>query len=142
MPFLERLSEHLLGAAAQPAVARRVVAGRAGSTAFALAANLDLMIVRRCLGADREPIVVGMLNPAERKAFEAEIRAQPGQFVAQYPVTPSLSPDVGRHQPGAGCSGRARVFVERRRRRAIAVLPGGLAREPAGDTLLCARRAG
>ena len=33
-----------------------------------------------------------MLEPAERKALEERIRAQPGHFVAQYPVTPSLSP--------------------------------------------------
>ena len=44
--------------------------GEPAALAFALA-NLDLMIVRPCLGSDREPIVVGMLEPAERKALEA-----------------------------------------------------------------------
>ncbi|MEA2848313.1 MAG: hypothetical protein QOG78_3594, partial [Rhodospirillaceae bacterium] len=97
-------------------------------------ANLDLMIVRRCLGSDREPIVVGMLEPAERKAFEAEIRAQPGQFVAQYPVTPSLSPkwDGESLAPAAVV---LRVFVSADGD-GYRVLPGGLAREPAGDTCL------
>jgi hypothetical protein len=74
MPFLERLSEHLLRPAAQPAVARRVVAGRTGG-AF-LRARQPRPDDRAALPRrDREPIVVGMLEPAERKAFEAEIRA-------------------------------------------------------------------
>jgi uncharacterized alpha-E superfamily protein len=107
--------------------------GEPAALSFALA-NLDLMIVRRCLGSDREPIVVGMLEPAERKVFEAEIRAQPGQFVAQYPVTPSLSPkwDGESLAPSAVV---LRVFVSADGD-GYCVLPGGLAREPAGDTCL------
>ena len=133
MPFLERLSEHLLG---QPLSLPSLDVwwlGEPAALAFALA-NLDLMIVRRCLGSDREPVVVGMLEPAERKAFEAEIRAQPGQFVAQYPVTPSLSPkwDGTSLAPAAVV---LRVFVSADGD-GYRVLPGGLAREPAGDTCL------
>jgi uncharacterized circularly permuted ATP-grasp superfamily protein/uncharacterized alpha-E superfamily protein len=133
MPFLERLSEHLLG---QPLSLPSLDVwwlGEPAALAFALA-NLDLMIVRRCLGVDREPIVVGMLEPAERKVFEAEIRAQPGQFVAQYPVTPSLSPkwDGESLAPSAVV---LRVFVSADGD-GYRVLPGGLAREPAGDTCL------
>jgi uncharacterized circularly permuted ATP-grasp superfamily protein/uncharacterized alpha-E superfamily protein len=133
MPFLERLSEHLLG---QPLSLPSLDVwwlGEPAALSFALA-NLDLMIVRRCLGNDREPIVVGMLEPAERKAFEAEIRAQPGQFVAQYPVTPSLSPkwDGASLVPAAVVM---RVFVSADGD-GYRVLPGGLAREPAGDTCL------
>ena len=133
MPFLERLSEHLLG---QPLSLPSLDVwwlGEPAALAFALA-NLDLMIVRRCLGSDREPIVVGMLEPAERKVFEAEIRAQPGQFVAQYPVTPSLSPkwDGETLAPSAVVM---RVFVSADGD-GYRVLPGGLAREPAGDTCL------
>ena len=37
-------------------------------------------------------IVVGMLEAAERAQLEDRLRTHPGQFVAQYPVTPSLSP--------------------------------------------------
>lgn len=133
MPFLERLSEHLLG---QPLSLPSLDVwwlGEPAALSFALA-NLDLMIVRRCLGVDREPIVVGMLEPAERKVFEAEIRAQPGQFVAQYPVTPSLSPkwDGESLAPSAVV---LRVFVSADGD-GYRVLPGGLAREPAGDTCL------
>ena len=133
MPFLERLSEHLLG---QPLSLPSLDVwwlGEPAALSFALA-NLDLMIVRRCLGSDREPIVVGMLEPAERKVFEAEIRAQPGQFVAQYPVTPSLSPkwDGESLAPSAVV---LRVFVSADGD-GYRVLPGGLAREPAGDTCL------
>jgi uncharacterized circularly permuted ATP-grasp superfamily protein/uncharacterized alpha-E superfamily protein len=133
MPFLERLSEHLLG---QPLSLPSLDVwwlGEPAALSFALA-NLDLMIVRRCLGNDREPIVVGMLEPAERKVFEAEIRAQPGQFVAQYPVTPSLSPkwDGESLAPSAVV---LRVFVSADGD-GYRVLPGGLAREPAGDTCL------
>ena len=133
MPFLERLSEHLLGQ--PPSLPSLDVwwLGEPAALSFALA-NLDLMIVRRCLGTDREPIVVGMLDPGERKAFEAEIRAQPGQFVAQYPVTPSLSPkwDGESLAPSAVV---LRVFVSADGD-GYRVLPGGLAREPVGDTCL------
>ena len=46
--------------------------------------------MRPCLGQDRELIVVGKLEPLQRKALEQRIAAthQPGQFVAQYPVAP------------------------------------------------------
>src|SRR5258707_4224643 len=133
MPFLERLSEHLLG---QPLALPSLDVwwlGEPSALSFALA-NLDLMIVPPCLGNDREPLVVGMLEPAERKVFEAEIRAQPGQFVAQYPVTPSLSPkwDGESLAPSAVV---LRVFVSADGD-GYRVLPGGLAREPAGDTCL------
>jgi uncharacterized circularly permuted ATP-grasp superfamily protein/uncharacterized alpha-E superfamily protein len=133
MPFLERLSEHLLGEPLSLPSLDVWWLGEPAALAFALA-NLDLMIVRRCLGNDREPIVVGMLDPAERKAFEAEIRAQPGQFVAQYPVTPSLSPkwDGTSLAPAAVV---VRVFVSADGDD-YRMLPGGLAREPAGDTCL------
>ena len=133
MPFLERLSEHLLG---QPLSLPSLDVwwlGEPAALGFALA-NLDLMIVRRWLGNDREPVVVGMQEPGERKALEAEIRRQPGHFVAQYPVTPSLSPkwDGTSLVPAAVVM---RVFVSADGG-GYRVLPGGLAREPAGDTCL------
>ena len=133
MPFFERLCERLLG---QPLGLPSLDVwwlGEPSALAFALA-NLDSMIVRRCLGNDREPIVVGMLEPAERKALEAQIRAQPGQFVAQYPFTPSLTPKWD----GEGLAPSAvvmRVFLISEGD-SYRVLPGGLAREPAGDTAL------
>ena len=75
-----------------------------------------------------------MLEPAERKALEARIRAQPGHFVAQYPVTPSLSPKWdGKNLVPAAMVMRVFVSAEGDSYR---VLPGGLAREPAGDTCL------
>src|SRR5882672_7778978 len=133
MPFLERLSEHLLG---QPLALPSLDVwwlGEPSALSFALA-NLDLMIVRPCLGNDREPIVVGMLEVAERKALVERIRAQPGHFVAQYPITPSLSPkwDGNALMPAAMVM---RVFVSAEGQD-YRVLPGGLAREPAGDTCL------
>ena len=66
-------------------------------------------------------------------ALEERIRAQPGHFVAQYPVTPSLSPkwDGNNLVPSAMVM---RVFVSAEGS-SYRVLPGGLAREPAG----CAR---
>ena len=133
MPFLERLSEHLLGQPLDLPSLNVWWLGEPAALAFALA-NLDLMIVRPCLGNDREPIVVGMLEPDERRALEARIRAQPGQFVAQYPVAPSLSPKWD----GKGLVPAAvvmRVFVSADGD-SYRVLPGGLAREPAGDTCL------
>jgi uncharacterized alpha-E superfamily protein len=132
-PFLERLSEHLLG---QPLSLPSLDVwwlGEPAALSFALA-NLDLLIVRPCLGTDREPIVVGMLEADERKALVERIRAQPGQFVAQYPVTPSLSPkwdDTGL-VPAAVV---LRVFVSAEGD-GYRVLPGGLARESMGDTCL------
>jgi uncharacterized circularly permuted ATP-grasp superfamily protein/uncharacterized alpha-E superfamily protein len=133
MPFLERLSEHLLG---QPLALPSLDVwwlGEPTALAFALA-NLDLMIVRPCLGTDREPIVVGMLEAAERKALVERIRACPGDFVAQYPVTPSLSPRWdGKGLAPAAVVLRMFLIAEGEGYR---LLPGGLAREPEGDTCL------
>ena len=135
MPFLERLCERLLD---QPLGLPSLDVwwlGEPSAAAFVLA-NLDTMIVRPCLGTDREPIVVGMLEPAERKALEARIRAQPGQFVAQHPFTPSLSPRWdGQGQGLAPATVVMRVFVSAEGD-GYRVLPGGLAREPMGDTAL------
>jgi uncharacterized circularly permuted ATP-grasp superfamily protein len=133
MPFLERLSERLVGQPLQLPSLDVWWLGEPAALTFALA-NLDLMIVRPCLEADREPIIVGMLEAAERKALEARIRAHPGHFVAQYPVTPSLSPkwDGNNLAPAAMVM---RVFVSADGD-SYRVLPGGLAREPMGDTCL------
>lgn len=133
MPFLERLSERVLGQPLELPSLDVWWLGEPAARDFALA-NLDRMIVRPCLGADREPIIVGMLEPAERRELEARIRAQPGQFVAQYPVMPSLSPkwDGNGLVPGAMV---LRAFVSAHGAE-YRVLPGGLAREPAGDTCL------
>lgn len=133
MPFLERLSEKLLGQPLRLPSLDVWWLGEPAALTFVLA-NLDLMIVRPCLEADREPIVVGMLEAAERKALEARIRAQPGHFVAQYAVTPSLSPKWdGKNLAPAAMVMRVFVSAEGDSYR---VLPGGLAREPMGDTCL------
>ncbi|MSP77455.1 MAG: hypothetical protein EXR12_15105 [Rhodospirillaceae bacterium] len=133
MPFLERLCEHLLG---QPLGLPSLDVwwlGEPSAATFVLA-NLDSMIVRPCLGNDREPIVVGMLEPEERKALVERIRAQPGQFVAQHPFTPSLSPKWdGKGLAPAGVVMRVFVSADGDGYR---VLPGGLAREPTGETAL------
>ncbi|MCW5737533.1 MAG: circularly permuted type 2 ATP-grasp protein [Enhydrobacter sp.] len=133
MPFLERLCQHLLGRPLQLPSLDVWWLGEPTAYAFALA-HLDSMIVRPCLGRDREPIVVGMLDPPERKALENRIAAQPGQFVAQYPVAPSLNPRWdGETLVPAAVVLRCFVVAEGDSWR---VLPGGLAREPAGDTAL------
>src|SRR5882724_3683657 len=133
MPFFERLSKRLLGQPLELPSLDVWWLGEPAALAFALA-NLDLMIVRPCLDADREPIIVGMLEAADRKALEASIRTQPGHFVAQYPVTPSLSPKWdGRSLAPAAMVLRVFVSADGDSYR---VLPGGLAREPAGDTCL------
>src|SRR5262245_633571 len=132
-PFLEKLSEHLLGRPLALPSLDVWWLGEPAALTFALA-NLDLMIVRPCLGQDREPIVVGMLEEPERAALVDRIRAQPGHFVAQYPVTPSLSP----RWDGKGLVPAAvvlRVFLSAEGE-GYRLLPGGLAREPAGDTCL------
>jgi uncharacterized circularly permuted ATP-grasp superfamily protein/uncharacterized alpha-E superfamily protein len=133
MPFLERLSQRLLG---QPLLLPSLDVWWLGEpTAYAFAmAHLDAMIVRPCLGQDREPIVVGMLEGEARRTLQRRIEANPGQFVAQYPVAPSLNPkwDGEALVPSAVV---LRCFL-------VAdgdswcVLPGGLAREPAGSTAL------
>ena len=133
MPFLERLSEHLLGEKLRMPSLDVWWLGEPAALAFALA-NLDLMIVRPCLGQDREPIVVGMLEPAERAALVDRIRAQPGQFVAQYPMTPSLTPKWdGQSLVPSAVVLRAFVVADHD---TYHVLPGGIAREPDGDTAL------
>jgi len=133
MPFLERLCQRLLG---QPLRLPSLDVWWLGEpTAYAFAmAHLDSMIVRPCLGQDREPIVVGMLEPPQRKALEQRIAAQPGQFVAQYPVAPSLNPKWdGEGLVPSAVVLRCFVVADGDGYR---VLPGGLAREPAGDTAL------
>lgn len=143
MPFFERLSQRLLGEQLELPSLDLWWLGEPTAYAFAMA-HLDAMIVRPCLGQDREPIVVGMLEPGERKALEERIRAAPGQFVAQYPVTPSLSPKWdGEGLAPAAMVVRCFVIADPNAdtnadpaTRGFRVLPGGLAREPAGDTAL------
>jgi uncharacterized circularly permuted ATP-grasp superfamily protein/uncharacterized alpha-E superfamily protein len=133
MPFLERLSQRLLGEPLKLPSLDVWWLGEPTAYAFAMA-HLDSMIVRPCLGQDREPIVVGMLEPPERQALAQRIAASPGQFVAQYPVAPSLNPkwDGEALVPSAVVL-RCFVIAEGDSYR---VLPGGLAREPPGDTAL------
>ena len=133
MPFLERLCERLLD---QPLALPSLDVwwlGEPAAAAFVMA-NLDSMIVRPCLGNDREPIIVGMLEPEDRAALVERLRTNPGQYVAQHPFTPSLSP----RWDGKGLAPAAvvmRVFVSAEGD-GYRVLPGGLAREPTGDTAL------
>lgn len=133
MPFLGQLSRRLLGQPLQLPSLDVWWLGEPTAYAFALA-NIDSMIVRPCLGHDREPIAVGMLEPADRAELLKRIAVQPGQFVAQYPVSPSLSPkwDGAALTPAAVVL-RCFLIAEGDGYR---VLPGGLAREPAGDTAL------
>jgi uncharacterized circularly permuted ATP-grasp superfamily protein/uncharacterized alpha-E superfamily protein len=133
MPFLERLCRRLLDQPLQLPSLDVWWLGEPTAYAFALA-NLDSMIVRPCLSADREPIVVGMLDAAERAALMKRLAAQPGHFVAQYPVTTSLSPRWdGETLTPAAVVLRCFLIAEGKSYR---VLPGGLAHEPAGDTAL------
>ncbi|MGD9885522.1 MAG: circularly permuted type 2 ATP-grasp protein [Reyranella sp.] len=133
VPFLEKLGEHLLGQKLELPSLDVWWLGEPAALAFALA-NIDLMIVRPCLGQDREPIIVGMLDPPEHAALLQRIRSHPGHFVAQYPVAPSLSPkwDGNSLAPSAVV---LRVFASAEGE-SWRVLPGGLAREPSGDTCL------
>jgi uncharacterized circularly permuted ATP-grasp superfamily protein/uncharacterized alpha-E superfamily protein len=133
MPVLQRLSQRLLGQPLQLPSLDVWWLGEPGAHDFAMA-HLDSMIVRPCLGQDREPIVVGMLEPPERRTLEQRIAAQPGGFVAQYPVTPSLNPKWnGETLVPSAVVLRCFVVADGDSWR---VLPGGLAREPAGDTVL------
>jgi uncharacterized circularly permuted ATP-grasp superfamily protein/uncharacterized alpha-E superfamily protein len=133
MPFLERLCRRLFGQPLRLPSLDVWWLGEPGAWAFAKA-HLDSMIVRPCLGQDREPIVVGMLEGEARRALEQRIANQPGDFVAQYPVAPSLTPkwDGEALVPSAVVL-RCFVIADGSGWR---VLPGGLAREPAGDTPL------
>jgi uncharacterized circularly permuted ATP-grasp superfamily protein/uncharacterized alpha-E superfamily protein len=133
MPFLARLCQRLLDQKLEIPSLDVWWLGEPTAYAFAMA-HLDAMIVRPCLGHDREPIIVGMLEPAARKALQENIRAQPGQYVAQYPVLPSLSPKWdGQGLAPSAVVMRCFVIAEGY---GFRVLPGGLAREPVGDTAL------
>ena len=108
--------------------------GEPAAYAFALA-NLDLMIVRPCLGQDREPIVVGMLEAGRAQGAARQRIARPAR-----PVRGAVSRDaLAQSQMGrrglvpAAVVLRCFVIAEGDGYR---VLPGGLAREPAGDTAL------
>ncbi len=134
MPFLGQLCQRLLNQTLTLPSPDVWWLGEPPAYAFAMA-QLGSMIVRPCLGQDREPIVVGKLDAAERKALEQRIGAHPGQFVAQYPVVPSLSPKwdgTGGLEP-ADMVLRCFVVADGQGWR---VLPGGLAREPTGETAL------
>jgi uncharacterized circularly permuted ATP-grasp superfamily protein/uncharacterized alpha-E superfamily protein len=133
MPFLERLSQRLFGQPLQLPSLDVWWLGEPSAYAFAMT-HLDSMIVRPCLGQDREPIVVGMLEGKARHDLQRRIEANPGHFVAQYPVSPSLNPkwDGEALVPSAVVL-RCFLVADGQSWR---VLPGGLAREPAGDTAL------
>jgi uncharacterized circularly permuted ATP-grasp superfamily protein/uncharacterized alpha-E superfamily protein len=142
MPFLDRLSQRVLGRPLSLPSLDVWWLGEPAACAFVMA-NLNSMIVRPCLGQDREPIVVGMLEPAERKELEERLRMQPGAFVAQYPVMPSLSPKWdGKGLAPAAVVLRCFLIADPSAKDAASglsgyrVLPGGLAWEPAGDTPL------
>jgi uncharacterized circularly permuted ATP-grasp superfamily protein len=77
MPFLERLCQRMLNQKLELPSLDVWWLGEPTAYAFAMA-QLGSMIVRPCLGQDREPIVVGMLDPAARKALEQRIAGQPG----------------------------------------------------------------
>ncbi len=133
MPFLDRLGQRLLGQPLKLPSLDVWWLGEPSAYAFAMA-NLDSMIVRPCLGMDREPIVVGMLEGKERQALQYRIEADPGHFVAQYPVSPSLNPKWnGEALVPSAVVLRCFLVADGQSWR---VLPGGLAREPAGDTAL------
>jgi uncharacterized circularly permuted ATP-grasp superfamily protein/uncharacterized alpha-E superfamily protein len=136
VPFLPRLSEHLLGEELALPSLDVWWLGEPSALAFVLA-NFDGMIVRRCLEVEREPVVVGMLDPEDRARLEAEVRARPEHFVAQRPVTPSLSPKWdGKNLAPASVVLRCFLIADPSAELGYRVLPGGLAREPAGDTAL------
>jgi uncharacterized circularly permuted ATP-grasp superfamily protein/uncharacterized alpha-E superfamily protein len=134
MPFLERLCKRLLNQKLELPSLDVWWLGEPPAYAFATS-QLGSMIVRPCLGQDREPIEVGKLDPAARKALEQRIASQPGHFVAQYPVVPSLSPKwdgKGGLEPATMVL-RCFVVADGYGYR---VLPGGLAHEPVSDNAL------
>ena len=134
MPFLERLSEHLLG---QPLSLPSLDVWWLGEpAATVLRARQPRPDDRAALPRPGPRADRRRHAGASRSARRSRPRSarQPGQFVAQYPVTPSLSPkwDGETLAPSAMV---LRVFVSADGD-GYRVLPGGLAREPAGDTCL------
>ena len=114
MPFLERLSEKLLGQPLQLPSLDVWWLGEPAALTFALA-NLDLMIVRPCLEADREPIIVGMLE-AGRAQGAGGAHPRPARPLRGAVSRDALAqPEMGRQQPGAGRHGDARVRERRGR---------------------------
>src|SRR6185436_11915378 len=67
LPFLARLSQRLLGEPLKLPSLDVWWLGEPQALAYARA-HLDEMIVRPCLGQDREPLVVGMLEGPARRA--------------------------------------------------------------------------
>ncbi|HZV93456.1 MAG TPA: circularly permuted type 2 ATP-grasp protein, partial [Caldimonas sp.] len=133
MPFLYGISQRLLGQPLKLPSLDVWWLGEPPAKDYVLA-NLDAMIVRPCLGPDREPIVVGMLEGEARHRLRQRLSANPGHFVAQSPVSPSLNPkwDGAQLAPSAVV---LRCFLVSNGA-SWRVLPGGLAREPAGNTAL------
>ena len=73
MPFLERLCQRLLNQGLLLPSLDIWWLGEPTAYAFAMA-NLDKMIVRPCLGQDREPIAVAGLAPDDRQALIAFLK--------------------------------------------------------------------
>jgi uncharacterized circularly permuted ATP-grasp superfamily protein/uncharacterized alpha-E superfamily protein len=133
MPFLPKLAQRLLGEELRLPSLDVWWLGEPSAFAFVMA-NLDRMIVRPCLDFNREPIVVAMLEAGARTRLEADLRRRPQHYVAQWPIEPSLSPKWdGSNLAPAAVVLRCFLIADGEGYR---VLPGGLAREPAGDTPL------
>ena len=133
MPFLDRLCQRLLNQSLGLPSLDVWWLGEPTAYAFVMA-NLEKMVVRPSLGQDREPVVVASLAPTDRLALERRIAAEPGDFVAQYPVVPSVSPKWdGKGLAPASMVLRCFLASDGYGYR---VLPGGLAREPVGDNPL------
>ena len=139
MPFLERLSERLLGQPLQLPSLDVWWLGEPAALAFATGQPRPddrAALPRPGPRADRRRHA----GTAERKALRGTHLAQPGQFVAQYPVTPSLSPrsdGTAWRRPPWCCA----CFVSAEGD-SYRVLPGGAGARAGGRHLRCARSAG
>lgn len=128
--FLPKLSEHLLG---ESLTLPSIATWWCGQS-YALSeveARFDELVVRGAYGLNDRPVVVASLPEAERASFLAQIRARPGDYVAQERITPSVSPGLGEKglepQP---ILLRVQVVADGED---YVVMPGGLARVPSSN---------
>jgi len=128
--FLPRLAEHVLGEALTlPSIATWWC-----GQSYALkevVERLPALAIRPALVPGGDTINAGELGPAEQAELVARLRARPHAYAAQERIVPSVSPGLG----AGGLEPQSivlRVFATASQGSYV-VMPGGIARVPAGN---------
>lgn len=132
LPWMARLSQHLLGEAPLLPDVPTYWGGDAGQRA-AMLAGTDRLVYRPAFSAlGFTPHYGGRLDNAGRAALAASLKQRPQEWVAQEPIAPSTAP-VWRDGKMEACPLVLRVFACATPDGDWMVMPGGLARISADE---------